>query len=410
MVSVSACGGDRSIASPPPEGGGSDGASLTVHAAVDAESEMFEHPLGWDLGVVGARVFVLRNGTATLHEGETDAVGDALFEQLLPGLYRVYATRRLTLAEGQGVGSIHAFADGGTFKVQDRPMTVSLEMASDRGGGLVISEINPVIPPPWETGGTSYHAGQYFELYNDSEQVHYLDGMLFGSAYHLGFRDYESRPCSSTQSVRADAEGIHAGQILRFPGSGSEYPIFPGEAKLIAIGAIDHTPVHPWLLDLTGANFEIEGAGVADNPAVPDLSEVGPIRFLVDGVVPPLTAAGRVLFLAEPTDVSALPVSYRDFTGRGYVRIPAAQIVDVAALDRLWPDNDVESPPCDPMVSKRFDRYPDFELEIGLGVGIVNLSYERVGLSPRADVRLQDTNTSAADFELAPHTPGTIGN
>lgn len=398
-------GGERAVTEP--GGGPDDGptfATLTVRVLLD-EANADTAGLGWETGVSGAEVHLLRNGTVEWETATADADGQVVFDRRLPGVYRLYAERRLSTDEAQSLGQpVRAFADGGTFTVPRAASTVTLHLLENRADGLVISEINGVLPPPWESA--SHNDGLYLEVYNASGDVRFLDGTLLASAYHLGFKDYDHRPCSASQAVRADPSGLHATQILEFPGAGSDYPIFPGEVKLVAQGAIDHRPVHPWLFDLRGADFEILGHGGADNPAVPNLREVGQTPFILSGTTSPLLAGLRVLFLAEPTDVGSLPISFRDHTGRGYVKIPAERIVEAVAFQSLWPDNDRESPPCEPMTAPNFDRYEFARLEIGLGVDIVNLAYQRVSLQPA--FVMQNTNTSAADFVLAPHTPGSV--
>lgn len=398
-------GGERAVTEP--GNGPDDGptfATLTVRVLLD-EANADTAGFGWRTGVSGAAVHLLRNGTVEWETVTADADGQVVFDRLLPGLYRLYAERRLSTAEAQSLGQpVRAFADGGTFTVPRAASTVTLYLLENRADGLVISEINGVLPPPWESG--SYDDGLYLEVYNASGDVRFLDGLLLGSAYHLGFKDYGHLPCTASQAVRADPSGIHTTQVLEFPGAGSDYPIFPGQVKLVAQGAIDHRPVHPWLFDLRGADFEIIGQGAADNPAVPNLREVGQTPFILSGTVSPLASGLGVLFLAEPTDVGSLPISFRDHTGRGYVKIPAERIIEAVAFQSLWPDNDRESPPCEPMTAPRFDRYEFARLEIGFGVDIVNLAYQRVFLQSASF--LQNTNTSAADFVLAPHTPGTV--
>lgn len=374
----------------------------------DPEGEPLAGTLGWTTGVPGAQVHLLRNGTAEWETVTADASGRVVFDRLLPDLYRLYATRRLTAAEAQAAGEpVRAFGDGATITVPAGPSTATLQIFPDRADGLVISEINSSAPPPWETQGT-YRDGHYFELHNNSDQVWHLDGMLFGSAYHLGFQDWDHAPCPVTRTVRTDPLGLHAKEILRFPGSGSQYPVLPGETKLVAIAAIDHTPVHPWLHDLSGAHFELGGHRTADNPAVPNMLDVGMFPFFPQNAAPPLVATGHVLFLAEPVPVGSLPISFRDHNGRGYVRIPAAALVDVASFYALFPDQDRDHPPCVPMALEAFDRYEVAVNELGDGEG-ANLSYQRLLL--RMDggrAILQNTNTTAADFAFTTHTPGTI--
>ena len=62
--------------------------------------------------------------------------------------------------------------------------------------------------------------------------------------------------------------------MLRFPGSGTDYPLAPGHAALVAKEAIDHSAISPWQPDLSHADFEWP-VGV-NNPDVPNLQDIGP--------------------------------------------------------------------------------------------------------------------------------------
>ena len=48
-------------------------------------------------------------------------------------------------------------------------------------------------------------------------------------------------PCNQfPQKTRLDSTAIYSALIMAFPGSGREFPIQPGEAKMLAMDAIDH--------------------------------------------------------------------------------------------------------------------------------------------------------------------------
>jgi len=404
-IVVAACsGGERRVAGPGEEPRTPQPPTLTVHLELTDPS--LREVLGWEAGVPQAEVHILRNGEATYQTATTDGSGDVRFAGILDGLYRIYATRRLSTSETQASsGEVRAFGDGGEFNVGGST-TVTLDLEADHPGGLVISELNNATPPPWETGGSGYLNGMYIEVYNNSSSTIFLDGKIFGRGYVFGFRDYSFNPCTASQSVREDASGILTRQALQFPGSGTEYPIEAGGTRIIAVEAIDHRPVHPWLLDLSGADFEIKPDGGVDNPAVPNMIHVGEEgwRSLTG-----LLATTDVYFLSGPVELSSLPVTFRDTRGQGYVRVPADLILDAVSFETLWPDYDLEFPTCDPMVNERFDRYELAIMEIGPGVAIVDQSYQRRFLRDEGGRRiLQDTNTTAADFVLSQQTPGTI--
>lgn len=125
--------------------------------------------------------------------------------------------------------------------------------------------------------------------------------------------------------------------------------------------------------------------------------------------VSPLLAISDSYFLSSDVDVSSLPVAFRDHRGQAYVRISAEAISDVISFHALWPDLDMDSPPCEPMIHERFDRYELAIMEITPGSEIISESYQPRFLRDESGRRiLQDTNTTAADFILAPQTPGTI--
>ena len=404
-VALIACsGGERQIAGPG-DGPGTPGTpALTVRVGL-ADADLAQ-TLGWEGGVPDVEVHALRNGEGTYETATTNADGEARFPGALAGRYRVYAERTLNDSEAALVGTRRAFGDGNTvdFGVQS---TFDLTLAAnDESPGLLISEMNDVVPAPWETGGSGYAGGQYLEVYNASDKTLYLDGKLFGRAYRFGRKDYSFNACSASESIREDPAGIYTREVIEFPGDGTDYPVAPGEVKLVALSAIDHTAVHPWLFDLSGADFEIRPSGAADNPSVPNLINVGeePWRLGFSA----LTGAATY-FLADPVDLEALPALVRDHTGRDYIRLPADAILDVISKASVYPDSDIEFPPCDPMIHDRFDRYEAALVEIGEGAGITNLSYQRLVLRTEGGIDLlQDTNTSAADFIMAPHAPGSV--
>jgi len=408
----SACGGgDRTVTGQP--GGGTDGpslATLTVHVGVSTEDATLAQSLGWTQGVPGALVHLLRNGTATWKTATTDGNGDARFERVLPGLYRLYAGRALTVGEADAVGEpMRAFGDGDTFEVASRgEITRTLALLADRPGGLVISELNQWVPPVQETGNTTYAEALYFEVYNNSDQTIFLDGKTFGVSF--GAAESLPQPCSSTSFERNNPAGVYAHQVLAFPGAGGEHPISPGEVKIIPISAIDHTSVHPLLWDLSHADFEIRGVASADNPSVPNMLDVGLAPFVTNfaGISnAAFFGSRRAFFLAESFDPQTLPIAFRDANGRGWVLVPADKLLDVVSLTVIFPDNERNFPPCAPAINKNFDRYEGGFLDIS-GSEDPRLTYQRRILRFDGNAILQNANTSAVDIMMLEPTPGTL--
>ncbi|MCH8236528.1 MAG: hypothetical protein IIC29_10445, partial [Chloroflexi bacterium] len=383
--------------------------TLTVHASVDSADAALGEALGWQAGVPDVEVRILRNGTAEWLTAQTDAAGTVVFADILPGLYRVYGGRTLTAAEAQAVGQpVRAFGDGRALEV-GLETELELLLLADRPGSLVISEIGNSLPVPWEVRDFSAAiGGLYFEVYNNSDATIFLDGKIFG-ATHWYVSDTDHTPCSASAPIRTDPAGLHSRWLLQFPGTGAEHPIGPGEVRTVAMAAIDHTPVHPTMLDLSGADFEIGGAGIANNPGVPDMLDVG-----LEGWLPQvLYATLHTFFLGESVDVASLPILFRDFRGRAFARFPRESLIDVVAFRSIWPDLDAEFPFCVPMVHRLFDRYEGALFEIGFAVDPIlgmtrSLERKILRIAPDGRIILQNTNTSAVDFFVGTRTPGRL--
>ena len=111
----------------------------------------------------------------------------------------------------------------------------------------------------------SYLWDQFYEIYNNSAGTLYLDGLYFADLYPSG--------ATTTLPVWPDNEnyayGIH---VWRVPGSGTDYPLEPGESCIFASSALNHqqegwNPNSP--IDATSAEFEFftENIKLPDMPA-----------------------------------------------------------------------------------------------------------------------------------------------
>ncbi len=117
-------------------------------------------------------------------------------------------------------------------------------------------------------------ANQFIELYNAGGSTVYLDGLIL------------------TDEAGTGVEGI-----FRFPGSGTDHPVAPGEYVLIAADADGSDGFAP---DLSLADWECyTGAGDYDNSSVSNLTLVGGSQELS------LSVGGDSVILADGTDTSA---------------------------------------------------------------------------------------------------------
>jgi hypothetical protein len=289
-----------------------------------------------------------------------------------------------------------------TFSPQTGSVELLIELSTPRARGVVISEVFMKAPPVWETGLVSYAHGRYVRVANNGEDAVHLDGMLIGKVFS-GVMYYpipDQNRCEDTAVWREDPDGVWSATFWRFPGTGSQHPLAPGETALIAVVAADHRSIHPTIPDLSGADFEFGLPGAGDNPAAPNMISVGPYP---PGSVDNDYTSNQYWFIAAPGDPETFPLDRHPGIPPSqppmwHRRIPAELIHDVIFL---WPDfrgSPISDPhPCVHPVHPDFDRLPGGFTAFS---DMVN-SPQRRRVNVQGRSVLLDTNTSMVDFALA---------
>jgi len=291
VLLATACGGggvtDRTgpdTTSTNPGGGGGGGGtvqrgSISVQVTLDPADAAVATAAG--VTVAGLPVTLVTLGSnEAVRTATTDASGTARFTGLLEGAYAAGVTRTLTSAEmarlPEGERDASVFA-GGANTTLSPGATASLNFAllAARRGGLVISEVWSYNGPP-----VAYGLGDYVEIYNNGDTTAYLDGLLL--AYSNGVIHTDNiAPCTESAKFRVFGGPFWARIIWRFPGSGREHPVRPGEGQVIAMDAINHRAAsgQAQYQDLSGAHFEqFMSDADTDNPNAADME-----RVLVNG-------------------------------------------------------------------------------------------------------------------------------
>lgn len=194
--------------------------------------------------------------------GETLEITD-----VIPGIYTV------SISGESHVGDFRYVFNGNLSNeaIIENGTKFNLEMAAAKSGNIILKEIYYCGS---KIGGkTSYFRDQYYELYNNSNTVQYLDGLCLGNINPAG--------TSSINYVwnRPNQEDyIYFETIWQIPydkenPQNKMYPLQPGESVIMAQMAHDHraenlNPDCP--VDLSGAEFEFylkTTAYTKDNPA-----------------------------------------------------------------------------------------------------------------------------------------------
>lgn len=249
----------------------------------------------------------------------------------------------------------------------------------------------------------NYFRDQFYEIYNNGDEVYYLDHLVFGRLYP----EYATDVKPNWPEEDGSENFIYAVTLWQFPGNeaGDMYPLAPGESIVIAQEAADHTKNFtfagiPGMLDTRSADFETwTGNNDRVNLAVPDMVCVwntGTLNSMqwLTGV------GGSGLFLYEPgrqlkrndPEYWIKDETFQVEVGKTaqYARIPVEKVIDgiecipfISQLDR-----------------KRMAGFLDAGAisTDGTYLGISN-ARKVIGERPDGTPILQDTNNSLEDFE-----------
>jgi len=364
--------------------------------------------LGWPSGVVpGAAVTLQRDGTSdtTLH-AISDSLGKITFPSILTGSYSISALRVVDSTERPrlpaGYRDVDALGSGGRVGVDTPSVVTNFTLPVSHRGSLLVSEFwSPLNADPLPN--SIYPFAGFVELYNNSDTTIYLDGLIFGDGLLANPYIYpgSANSCTNFADMMGDTTGVWAEMLFRFPGSGHDHPISPGQAVVIATDAVDHRVVNPDASDLTNADFEFIGPSDVDNPAVPNMINLGTREatfghgwYAIDRGAP---------FVALPLSVDTLPkrVIYTDYLT--YYHVARSAILGLSLFLMPLPTRDY----CRPLVTPSLDAAPAFLPY----VDYYSPSMQRRVLRRLPDGRavLQNTRTSVNDFVLTtPRTPGSV--
>lgn len=114
----------------------------------------------------------------------------------------------------------------------------------------------------------TYYADQFIEIYNNSNEVLYADGLTISEAQHNTSRDIN-------EWADYIIDGVVVRTIYSIPGSGEDYPVQPGESLIIASQPLDHTVENANSIDLSNADWQWydEGTSDVDVAEVPNLTK-----------------------------------------------------------------------------------------------------------------------------------------
>lgn len=328
------------------------------------------------------------------YEFVTDPMGVVSIESVVPGIYDIITNMEMTGAEYKKiVGPTATVGDKERVNIGVALMNRHIFQAEDIRIQLSAAVIKGLLISKVYYSGTkdnmsrNYTTDSYVEIFNNSEDVQYLDGKYLALAESVSPAAYPAKD---------NPDSIYLRQCCRFPGTGAGYPVQPGASVVIAAkSARDHRADAETSIDLSGADFEvkvIDGSGNPDVPMLPFIHNSTTVQSLnlLNG------GPNAVILFETDEDVSAWPKVYQKGKTSGELFL---------RMHKKWVTDGVEClkkpAQSDPDVNTK--RLQD-EIDAGYVVissvnGYNHESVERkVSRSTDGRYYLTDTNNSSADF------------
>ncbi len=190
-----------------------------------------------------AKVTLLNTHKGYSIEALMDSTGILVFNSVEPGFYTG------TLSHSFAIGA-YTFHVNGMVEMQVFSSLIdTLNVVVSTSNALVIKEYyySASLTP----AGNQYSSDQFVEIYNNSEEVIYADG--------LSLIEHESYGIGTNFWAYLN-DSIVARMIWTIPGNGNDYPINPGHSVVLAKDAFDHqtdpngNPLCP--VNMGNADFE----------------------------------------------------------------------------------------------------------------------------------------------------------
>lgn len=212
----------------------------------------------------GAKVTLFNQLKSYSFEANTNADGFIQLESIEPGFYSVTVSHSFSsggiMYSYNGVENVEVFGN----------KTESVKVSGTSTSAFVIKEF--YFSGSTTPAGKPYSADQYIEIFNNSPETQYADG--------ISVLEHESYGTSENYWTNIK-DTIVVKMIWTIPGEGKQVPVLPGKSIVLARTGINHrddpkgNPLSP--VNLGNAEFEFYVAKQPetdiDSPTVPNLVE-----------------------------------------------------------------------------------------------------------------------------------------
>ena len=369
--------------------------SIAVNAIID-ESQIQEMNLNVDSYPV---TFTNVNTGLTVTVDSENGIATAT--ELVPGLYNV--TTNLTVNGGNSNYILSGSATNVNLATDGQE--VSLVIAATKEAGLIFKEIYYTgCMYSTSTGTSTYIRDQFYEIYNNSAETIYVDGLCIAETWYQS-----TAGVPWTYPIENQENYVFTQMVWQIPGEGTTYPVAPGESIVIAQWGTNHkaenltnggSPV-----DLSGAEFEaIESSSVVGGITITDGPAINMIKAVNtkgnDGLPQWLTSlSGSRYIIFSPSESlrqSDYLVATNDESSGGNsiaLEIPISEIID--AVQAVSGQADMNNLGLPPVLDAGAIWCTDGQMFTGQSISRKILRTESDGR-----VVYQDTNNTTEDFEV----------
>src|SRR5574344_626304 len=147
-------------------------------------------------------------------------------DSIIPGKYNITISGDITSSD-----NVEYYMNGG---VVNQPLYEGNNSVTMSVSGLKISPL--IFKEIYYAGSSPYYfRDQFYEIYNNSSKTQYLDGIYFANL--------TPNTATTKLPVWPTEDGsnyCYAERVWKFPGTGKDYPLAPGESCVIAQFAANH--------------------------------------------------------------------------------------------------------------------------------------------------------------------------
>jgi len=188
---------------------------------------MVNYPEGYDLELASGQDVTITNTLTGAEQTATTGEYGTVMVPLEEGTYTLSASFETADYYFNGI------LENLTVKPEDNYWILDL-IVTTKKGGLVLKEV--YFSGSKTPTGSNYYSDQFHEIYNNSDEVLYLDGLCIGVL----------EPIGTSPSAWVNQDGSLMDRLpvsfhtLMFPGTGQQYPIQPRTSAVLAHDAINH--------------------------------------------------------------------------------------------------------------------------------------------------------------------------